>query len=104
MVPGMFHCGGGPGPNTFDMLTALDQWVVGGVAPDAIPATGGSTSACASLAMPLCKFPEVATYTGGVGGNACIETSWSCNPENEDLLKVGLDGHLAGLPYSYLGQ
>jgi hypothetical protein len=27
MAPGMAHCGGGPGPNTFDMQAALEQWV-----------------------------------------------------------------------------
>jgi feruloyl esterase len=27
MVPGMAHCGGGEGPNTFDMVGALEQWV-----------------------------------------------------------------------------
>ena len=27
MVPGMAHCGGGDGTSTFDMLTALEQWV-----------------------------------------------------------------------------
>ena len=27
MVPGMGHCGGGEGPNTFDMLAALEDWV-----------------------------------------------------------------------------
>src|SRR5258708_27624599 len=39
MVPGMHHCGGGPGPNLFDTLSVLEKWVEGGVAPDAIPAT-----------------------------------------------------------------
>ena len=34
MVPGMGHCGGGEGPNTFDMVTALEQWVEKGKAPD----------------------------------------------------------------------
>src|SRR6202023_298824 len=27
MAPGMGHCGGSEGPNTFDMLSALEQWV-----------------------------------------------------------------------------
>lgn len=27
MVPGMLHCGGGPGPNEFDAETALESWV-----------------------------------------------------------------------------
>ncbi len=33
MVPGMGHCNGGPGPNSFDALGALDQWVSAGTAP-----------------------------------------------------------------------
>jgi len=32
-VPGMAHCGGGEGPNTFDALTALEQWREQGKAP-----------------------------------------------------------------------
>ena len=27
LAPGMGHCSGGPGPNQFDHLTALEQWV-----------------------------------------------------------------------------
>ena len=27
MAPGMQHCAGGVGPNTFDAVTALEQWV-----------------------------------------------------------------------------
>ena len=32
-APGMAHCGGGAGPNTFDALAALDAWVEKGAAP-----------------------------------------------------------------------
>ena len=39
MAPGMAHCGGGEGPNDFDELTALEQWVENGKAPDMIPAS-----------------------------------------------------------------
>ncbi|HME42426.1 MAG TPA: tannase/feruloyl esterase family alpha/beta hydrolase [Syntrophorhabdales bacterium] len=102
MVPGMLHCGGGPGPNAFDMLTALENWVEDGIAPDAITATGGQTPKCSAMSMPLCKFPEVATYKGS--GNICSATNWSCDPHNRDLLQLGYDGHLAGLPYSYLND
>ena len=104
MVPGMMHCGGGPGPNTFDMLTALEKWVEHGDAPDAIIATGSPTSNCPTTdtarTMPLCKFPEVATYKGS--GDICVAANWTCNPYNNDLLELGYDGHLAGLPYSYV--
>lgn len=34
MVPGMNHCGGGPGPNSFDFITAIEAWTERGKAPD----------------------------------------------------------------------
>ena len=47
MAPGMAHCSGGEGPNDFDELKALEQWVEQGQAPDRILAshrrTGRST-------------------------------------------------------------
>src|SRR5262249_13591464 len=36
MAPGMQHCSGGPGPNTFDVIGALERWVEQRVAPDRI--------------------------------------------------------------------
>jgi feruloyl esterase len=36
MVPGMYHCSGGPGPNVFDAVTPLVKWVEQGVAPETI--------------------------------------------------------------------
>ena len=47
-VPGMHHCSGGPGPNSFDMLPVLEDWVERGVSPARVMATGQST-----LASPL---------------------------------------------------
>ncbi len=48
MVPGMGHCGGGIGPNTFanggdpehDILSALENWVEKGVAPGHLIGSG----------------------------------------------------------------
>jgi len=39
MAPGVHHCGGGSGPNNFDMLAPLANWVEQGVAPDRIIAS-----------------------------------------------------------------
>ena len=39
MAPGMLHCGGGPGPNTFDLQTAVEKWVEAGTAPEAVIAS-----------------------------------------------------------------
>ena len=80
MVPGMSHCGGGLGANVFgngvavpqadaahDVVIALDQWVVHGVAPDQIIATGfvdGNPAKGVAMTRPLCPYPQVAAYQG----------------------------------------
>jgi len=63
MAPGMTHCGGGPGPNTFDMQAALEQWVERGIAPDQIVATHAVNGVVDRL-RPLCPYPRVAVYKG----------------------------------------
>ena len=63
MVPGMAHCGGGEGPNQFDMLTALEQWVEKGKAPDSIIASRIKNGKL-DRTRPLCPYPQVARYTG----------------------------------------
>ncbi len=63
MVPGMGHCGGGDGTSTFDMVSALDEWVVQGKAPDKIVAAKVVNGA-AERTRPLCPYPQVATYKG----------------------------------------
>jgi Tannase and feruloyl esterase len=63
MAPGMAHCGGGTGPNTFDMQGALEQWVERGTAPPQIIATRAVNGVVDRL-RPLCPYPQVATYTG----------------------------------------
>ncbi|PYR63829.1 MAG: tannase/feruloyl esterase family alpha/beta hydrolase, partial [Acidobacteria bacterium] len=61
MAPGMGHCGGGDGPNTFDMVGALEQWVEQGKAPDQILASH-STGGAVDRTRPLCPYPQVAVY------------------------------------------
>lgn len=63
MVPGMNHCGGGPGPNQFDGLSALEDWVEDDIAPRKIIAFH-STDGAVDRSRPLCPYPEVATYKG----------------------------------------
>ena len=94
MVPGMQHCVTGAGPNTFDTLSALEQWVEKGIAPDAIPATH-STKDAVDRTMPLCKFPEKAHYKGS--GNPDSLSSWSCPQNDKSMLAVGPNGIQAGV-------
>ena len=63
MVPGMLHCSGGPGPNTFDMLSALENWVEKQSPPERVIASH-STSGVVDRTRPLCVYPKVAGYTG----------------------------------------
>jgi feruloyl esterase len=63
LVPGMAHCGGGTGPNTFDAQRALEQWVEHGQAPDRIIATR-AINGVIDRSRPLCPYPAVAVYRG----------------------------------------
>jgi feruloyl esterase len=71
-VPGMPHCGGGTGVDTFDALTALEQWVENGTPPDRIVGahTGAGngpnmmTPATGAFTRPLCPYPQVAKFNG----------------------------------------
>jgi feruloyl esterase len=64
MAPGMGHCLGGEGPNSFDALTALEDWVERGVAPERIVASHANASGVVDRTRPLCAYPKVAKYKG----------------------------------------
>jgi feruloyl esterase len=94
LAPGMQHCGGGPGPNSFGQLgigtgptdaqhninLALEEWVEKGTAPerlvaskfnnDQVPAQG------VKMTRPLCAFPKVAQYKGS--GDTNDEVNFVC--------------------------
>jgi len=62
LAPGVGHCGGGPvALDTFDMLTALVDWVEKGTAPASVTATG---RALPGRSRPLCAYPQHAHYKG----------------------------------------
>jgi feruloyl esterase len=78
MVPGMAHCAGGAGPNMFDALGALEQWVEQKKAPDEIPAsqmTGGAVV----RTRPLCPYPQTANYKGS--GSTDDAASFVCRAQ-----------------------
>jgi len=63
LAPGMGHCGGGPGPNQFDHLAALEQWVEKGAAPDKMIASH-VVNGKVDRTRPLCPYPQVARWKG----------------------------------------
>src|SRR5262249_42614423 len=71
MIPGMMHCGGGPGPNQFNALAALERWRESGIAPDAILAAH-VTDNRVDMTRPLCPYPQMAVYTGVGSSNDAV--------------------------------
>jgi len=108
MVPGMYHCAFGPGPNAFgnllsgqvyaapppshdashDAFVALQQWVENGIAPTRIVATkyvDDVPSLGVQMTRPICAFPQVPKYVGTGDSNdaanfACVTDNNMNNP------------------------
>jgi len=104
LAPGMHHCEGGPGPNFFDTLTPLEDWVEQGQGPEAIIAAhfpGNVAGPTPDRTMPLCKFPEQARFTldPKTATPAQIDNAlnWVCPPRDKSLLLTGADGFAAGI-------
>ena len=72
LAPGVYHCRGGPGPNSFDMLAAMDGWIASGQAPDVIPAANPDRG----FTRPLCAWPALAFYKGE--GDPDAAASFAC--------------------------
>jgi Tannase and feruloyl esterase len=95
MLPGIQHCGGGPGPEAFssdaalhktpgndahhNFLLALQAWVEKGEAPSEIIASkfpDGDFSKPAAMTRPLCPYPAYAKYKGT--GDPADAANFSC--------------------------
>ena len=71
-LPGVGHCRGGPGADLVDYVSAMDDWVESGRAPDRLIGTKED----GSLTRPHCAWPNVARYSGS--GDANDPASWQC--------------------------
>lgn len=75
MIPGMNHCGGGDGTASFDMFSALTQWVEQGKVPASIPAAKVANGQTVRT-RPLCSYPATAQYKGT--GSTDDAANFSC--------------------------
>jgi feruloyl esterase len=94
LVPGMEHCRGGAGPDSFDGLGALVRWVEEGVAPDRIVATrfeGEGAARRPAFSRPLCPYPQQARYRGQ--GDPSDAGSFTCSGDGppQDLPALGAE-------------
>lgn len=79
--PGVDHCSGGPGADSSDLLTALDQWVTNGTAPATLTAQKLDTAGKEILSRPLCQYPQFPRYIGTAGDVAAATSaaSYTCS-------------------------
>jgi feruloyl esterase len=95
MVPGMMHCGAGPGPNDFgnffdlmpsdtadhNIFLSLEDWVEKDVPPNGIIATkytADNPAKGVSMTRPICPFPQQAKWNGN--GDTSDAKNWTCVP------------------------
>lgn len=96
MVPGLQHCGGGPGANSFGQLgqgapdpqhnieLALEEWVEKGIAPSEIVATkyvDDDPAKGVKFTRPLCSYLQVAKFKGT--GDPNDATNFVCASPNQ---------------------
>jgi feruloyl esterase len=86
MVPGVLHCGGGPGPSQIDWLGDVDNWVKSGQAPEQVvartapppvrPDVPQTPTPVKMMVRPVCAYPAKARYDGK--GDPNVEASFAC--------------------------
>ncbi|HUE43282.1 MAG TPA: tannase/feruloyl esterase family alpha/beta hydrolase [Candidatus Sulfotelmatobacter sp.] len=98
MVPGMQHCEGGVGPDSFgengpwptltdphqSLQLSIEQWLEKGTAPKEIVATkfsGPLSSGQAQMTRTLCAYPKVAKYKGN--GDENDASNFVCEDERK---------------------
>jgi feruloyl esterase len=80
LLPGVGQCSGGAGPDTFNPIGPLVQWVEHGIAPEQIIASnvaGGVTA----FTRPLCPYPALPRYTGV--GDTTKASSFVCVDDSD---------------------
>lgn len=65
LMPGMFHCRGGDGPDLFDALDAVVQWSERGIAPKVLIASkDDDNDGVPERTRPVFPYPQRAVYDG----------------------------------------
>jgi feruloyl esterase len=78
LEPGVQHCGGGAGPDTVDLVSAMDSWVTQGQRPSSagLVIKKYDMSGSVTLERPLCRYPSYPHYNGTGDQNAA--SSYTC--------------------------
>jgi feruloyl esterase len=63
LLPGVLHCGGGPGPDDVDWLKLIRDWVENDKAPERLVLSKKEKDKIV-MTRPVFPFPKVAVYSG----------------------------------------
>jgi feruloyl esterase len=72
----MDHCGGGPGPNQFNKLAALERWREQNEPPRSITAARVNEHGVIDMIPPLCPYPQHAVHKGS--GSTIDAANFTC--------------------------
>jgi hypothetical protein len=90
LIPGVYHCAGGPIAATFDFLTPLIAWVEDNVAPGKVTVsyrTTGDANSPVTRTRPVFQYPATSLYTGqGDVNNAANYVQGPPTPGVSDVL------------------
>jgi feruloyl esterase len=75
LIPGGGHCGGGAGPDTFNVVSPIVPWVEQSIVPDQIIASK-VVNGVTAFSRPLCPYPELPRYSGA--GDPTQASSFKC--------------------------
>jgi feruloyl esterase len=73
LLPGVLHCGRGPGPSQVDWIELVRNWVEKGIAPDRV-VLSKTVDEKISMTRPVFPYPNKAIYNGK--GDPNIESSF----------------------------
>jgi feruloyl esterase len=79
-IPGMNHCMGGEGCDTFDKLAAIDQWVAAKKAPEQLVSAKFDKQGRRERTRPICAWPKVTRYRGT--GSMDEASSFMCTADD----------------------
>jgi hypothetical protein len=77
VAAGVNHCSGGPGADTFDLLTPMMNWVEKGTDPGTIVASKLNAARDTVFTRPLCQHPAFPKYSGS--GDINSASSYQCS-------------------------
>ena len=97
VLPGVQHCGGGPGASRFDMVAALSDWVENGQAPNGLVASRTDAAGGVLFTRPIASSPRTRDTLARAGPLMRAASNASRRPIKRRRRGRGTDGAAGGV-------